>query len=105
MRVDVVGLKFEVTDAIREHAESKVEKLTRYFDGIQLITIRLAQPAGRDFEVELVVDVEKHDDFVATASGDDLYLAIDSSVQKMSRQLTDFKEKLKLSSHHPDEPR
>ena len=55
MRVDVVGLKFEVTDAIREYADSKVEKLSRYFDGIQLITIRLAQPAGRDFEVELVV--------------------------------------------------
>ncbi len=105
MRVDVVGLKFEVTDAIREYAESKVEKLSRYFDGIQLITIRLAQPAGRDFTVELVTDVEKHEDFVATATGDDLYLAIDSSVQKMSRQLTDFKEKLKLSSHHPDEPR
>lgn len=105
MRVDVVGLKFEVTDPIREYAETKVEKLLRYFDGTQLITVRLAQPAGREFTVELVVDVEKHDDFVATASGDDLYLTIDSSVQKMSRQLTDFKEKLKLSSHHPDGPR
>lgn len=105
MRIDLVGLKFELTDAIREYAESKVEKLPRFFDGIQLITVRMAQPAGRDFTVELVADVEKHNDFVATATGDDLYLAIDSSVQKMSRQLTDFKEKLKLSSHHPDEPR
>lgn len=107
MRVDVVGLKFVVTDAIREHAESKVDKLSRYFDGIQLITVRLSEHVNKanEFGVEIVADVEKHDDFVATATGDDLYLTIDSAVQKMSRQLTDFKEKLKLSSHHPDEPR
>lgn len=102
MRVDVIGMSFQVTDAIRSYAEGKVEKLLRYFDAIQLITVRLAQPAGRDFEVELVVDAEKHEDFVAKAAGSDLYLAIDAAVQKMSRQLTDFKEKLKLSSHHPD---
>ncbi|GAB5496577.1 MAG: ribosome-associated translation inhibitor RaiA [Phycisphaerales bacterium] len=105
MRVDVVGLKFDVTDAIREYAENKADKLTRYFDGTQLITVRLAEQDRHTFNVEIVADVEKHDDFVATASGDDLYLAIDAAVQKMSRQLTDFKEKLKLSSHHPDEPR
>ena len=107
MRIDVVGLKFEVTDAIQEYAESKVQKLVRYFDGTQMITIRLSERDKRagEFEVEIVADVEKHDDFVSTASGDDLYLTIDSAVQKMSRQLTDFKEKLKLSSHHPGEPR
>ncbi len=107
MRVEVVGLKFEVTDAIRQYAETKADKLTRYFDRTQMITVRLSERDKRagEFEVELVADVEKHDDFVSTASGDDLYLAIDAAVQKMTRQLTDFKEKLKLSSHHPDEPR
>lgn len=105
MRVDVVGLKFDVTDAIREYAETKADKLTRYFDGTQLVTVRLSERDKHTFEVEIVADVEKHDDFVSTATGDDLYLSIDSAVQKMTRQLTDFKEKLKLSSHHPDEPR
>ncbi|PHQ82856.1 MAG: ribosomal subunit interface protein [Phycisphaera sp.] len=107
MRIDVVGLKFELTDAIREYAESKSEKLTRYFDRTQMITIRLSERTKRagEFDVEIVTDVEKHENFVSTASGDDLYLTIDSAVNKMSRQLTDFKEKLKLSSHHPDAPR
>lgn len=107
MRVDVIGMKFEVTETIGAHAESKVEKLSRYFDGIQLITVRISEHVNRagEFAVEIVADVEKRDDFVATATGDDLYLTIDSAVQKMSRQLTDYKEKLKLSSHHPDEQR
>ena len=107
MRIDVIGLKFDVTEAIREYAESKSQKLTRYFDRTQMITVRLSERDRRagEYEVEIVADVEKHDNFVSTASGDDLYLTIDSAVNKMSRQLTDFKEKLKLSSHHPDAPR
>lgn len=104
MRIDVVGLDVAVTDAIRTHAETKAEKLPRYYDGIQQIVFRLRHKDGSHhptFEVELTIDVEKHDDFVAHAQGDDLYLAIDAAVQKGSRQLTDFKEKLKLSGHHP----
>ena len=105
MRVDVVGLDVEVTDPIREHAEEKAAKLTRYYDAVQQITVRLRKPEQHTnhpvYEVEVTAAVEKHDDFVATATGDDLYLAIDGAVQKASRQLTDFKEKLKINGHHP----
>jgi putative sigma-54 modulation protein len=99
MRIEVIGRNLEVTDAIRQHAEAKAQKLPRFFDGVQLMTFRLAredhQHHGK-FAVELVVDVEKHDDFVSHATAEDLYGAIDAVVQKASRQLTDFKEKLKM---------
>ncbi|MEM8756804.1 MAG: ribosome-associated translation inhibitor RaiA [Planctomycetota bacterium] len=104
MRVDVVGLHLDVTDAIREHAEQKTDKLTRYYDAVQQITVRLQKldhSHKPQFECEITVDAEKHDDFVSTQQGDDLYLAIDGAVQKAARQLTDFKEKLKLGGHHP----
>lgn len=98
MRIEVIGRNLEVTDAIREHAEKKAAKLPRFFDRVQLITFRLAKAdhyqAGM-YDVELVVDVEKHADFVARAQGPDLYAAIDQAVQKSARQLTDFKERLK----------
>jgi len=99
MRIEVIGRNLEITDPIRRHAESKAEKLPKFFDGVQLITFRITredhQHSG-SFGVELVVDVEKHDDFVCHASAEDLYGAIDAAIQKSSRQLTDFKEKLKL---------
>jgi len=98
MRVDVVGRQFEITDAIRSHAETKIEKLTRYFDGTQLITCTISRPDQHHlFRVELVVDVEKHDEFVCHADDEDLYAAIDKAVAKSQRQLTDYKEKLKQS--------
>ncbi|MEL7482915.1 MAG: ribosome-associated translation inhibitor RaiA, partial [Planctomycetota bacterium] len=90
---------------IRAHAEDKAGKLTRYYDGVQQITVRLRKPDHHSnhptYEVELTADAEKHNDFVGTATGDDLYLAIDGAVQKVARQLTDFKEKLKINGHHP----
>lgn len=98
MRIEVFGKGLEITPAILQHAETKASKLPRFFDGVQLITIRLRKEDHHhsgDFGAELVVDVEKHDDFVAHATGNDLYLVIDQVVQKASRQLTDFKERLK----------
>jgi putative sigma-54 modulation protein len=98
MRTEVVGRNLEVTPAIREHAETKAQKLTKYYDGIQLITIRLSREDHHhhgEFGVELVVDVQKHDDFISSAKDEDLYAAIDAAVQKSSRQLAEFKEQLK----------
>lgn len=98
MRIEVIGRDFLITDAIREHAESKVSKLPRFFDGVQQINVtisRLGHSNHATYDVEIIVDVEKHEDFVSHGKGDDLYATIDQAVQKASRQLTDFKERLK----------
>lgn len=102
MRINVIGRGIEVTDAIRQYAEQKSGKLTKYYDGLQLITVTLTRASGQhttDFDAELVLDVEKHDDFVSHAKGQDVYAAIDLVVEKGERQLRDFKEKLKLGKH------
>ncbi len=97
MRIDVIGKHLEVTDAIRQYAESKAEKLVKIFDGTQLIRVVLVQESGKDhqFEVEIAVDVVKHEDFISRAKGTDLYGCIDLCVDKSQRQLRDFKEKLR----------
>lgn len=96
MRIDVVGRDIAITDAIREHAERKAEKLLRHFDGTQLITFTAWRENHHGtFTVEVVVDVERHEPFVSQARGEDLYGVIEGAVQKAARQLTDFKEKLK----------
>ena len=100
MRIDVVGKNLEITGGIREHSEAKAEKLRTYFDSIQQITITVStdeKHQRKEFDVEFVVDVERHEDFVAHAKGDDLYQAIDQCEQKLARQLTDHKEKLRAN--------
>jgi putative sigma-54 modulation protein len=98
MRIDVIGRNLAITDAIREHAEGKCEKLLKYFDGVQQITLRVSKEDHQQhgtYAAELVVEVVRHEDFVSTSMGDDLYVVIDQVAQKGVRQLTDYKEKLR----------
>ncbi len=102
MRINVIGRNIEVTPAIREYAETKAGKLTKYFDGLQQVTVTLSRVnahATSDFDAELVLDVEKHKDFVSHASNKDLYAAIDLVSEKGERHLREFKEQLKQNKH------
>ncbi|MCC6951133.1 MAG: ribosome-associated translation inhibitor RaiA [Phycisphaerales bacterium] len=98
MRVEVIGKNFEVSEPIRAYAVTKASKLTKYFDGLQLVTVRITKvnhKANAEYEAEIILDVEKHDDFVSHATGQDAYAAIDLVMEKGERQLRDFKEQLK----------
>lgn len=101
MRIDVVGLHgLEVTDSMRAHAEEKTQKLLNHFeDLVQSASYRLQVEDTRGvktFKVELVVGVRQHEDFVAVATGEDLYLTLDSSVNKADRQIRDHKDRTKI---------
>lgn len=97
MRIDVVGKHIEITDAIRQYAESKAEKLLKLFDGTQQIRVYLEAPQGKaaEFHVEIAVDVVKHEDFIAKSTAPDLYAAIDIAVDKAMRQVRDWKDQLR----------
>jgi len=96
MRIDVIGKQMDVTEAIRQYADQKAAKLVKHYDGVQQITLRLeADPRKKGFRAEVIADVEHHDDFVAETHHEDLYAAIDEATDKVARQLTGFKEKLK----------
>ncbi len=98
MRTNVVGVHMEVTDPIRNHAESKSKKLDKFSDLIQQIDIKFWKENSSQelFTVEIVVDVINHSDFIAKADGHDLYIVIDDAIAKVGRQLNDHREKLKV---------
>ena len=99
METIVTGKHLEVTDAIRQYALDKSGKLPRYFDRIQEIEVVADKRENHGYEVDLIVHVEHHENFIARAKGDDLYACIDVTVDKMERQLTDHKEKLRNRKH------
>ncbi|MBN8643825.1 MAG: ribosome-associated translation inhibitor RaiA [Planctomycetes bacterium] len=99
MRIQVTGKHMDLTPAIQQYAEQKAGKLPRYYDGVQSISVVIERPKADHVEVEIRADVEHHDDFVAKTSGQDVYECIDLSVDKLHRQLSDFKERLKNNKH------
>ena len=96
MRIEVTGRHMDLTESIKEQVADKAAKLPKYYNGVQEIDIVIEQQANSGgFHVEVHVDSEKHDTFVAKSEGSDMYGCLDACVDKMTRQLTDFKEKLK----------
>ncbi|MFP4135453.1 MAG: ribosome hibernation-promoting factor, HPF/YfiA family [Candidatus Acetothermia bacterium] len=94
MKVRIEERHMEQSDPLREYAINKAEDLERFFDGI--------------ISVEITMDVEKERRIVkvfahlinkkivkSTAKSDDMYVSIDSAMDKIERQLKKYNEKLK----------
>lgn len=97
MRIDVTGKGVDVTEALKTYAESKATRLQK-FQNVQQIRMTLSKTKvnhHESFEAELVLDVERHEDFVSRAGSDDLYAAIDLVTDKGERQLRDWKDQVK----------
>jgi len=95
MLVTVTGKHIEITDAIRAHAEEKVEKLPRYYDSISQIEVIVEGNEGGKQSVEVIAHAEHNELLVAKETGADTYMCIDMAVHKLERQLRKTKEKLR----------
>ncbi len=98
MQVTISGRHIDLTAANREYAQRKAGRLLRYFDRIQQIDI-LIDRVKNGYRVEIIVEVERHEPFVATMRHADLYACIDLAIDRASRQLTDHKSKVRDHKH------
>jgi putative sigma-54 modulation protein len=99
MQIKISSKHMELTPAIEEYVTKKLEKFPRYFDRIQQMEAVIDREK-KGYTVELIVDVEKHESFIASSSHDDLYACIDQGVDRSIRQLKDHKSKLRDNKHH-----
>ena len=98
MLFTITGRHFEITDAIRDHAQEKTEKLPRYFDGVNQVEV-IIEGNDSDPSVEIIARGEHGIVFVAKESGDDTITCIDLAVHKLERQLRRKKEKQRNNKH------
>lgn len=101
MLFTITGKHIEITDAIREHAQEKVEKLPRYFDSITQIEVLVDGNEGGQQCVEVIVHAEHNELLVAKEIGSDVYACIDLAIHKLERQLRKAKEKQRSHKHPP----
>ncbi|MBI1337455.1 MAG: ribosome-associated translation inhibitor RaiA [Phycisphaera sp.] len=99
MEITITGRHVEATDAIRRYCESKLAKLPRYYDRVQMIQAILDH-IGNEYVVEVIVEAEHAKPFVCKTRNEDLYAGVDDVVDKLERQLTDHKEKLRNRKHN-----
>ncbi|UNH42828.1 ribosome hibernation promoting factor [Moellerella wisconsensis] len=93
MEFQITGQNIEITSALRETVEKKCKKLEQLFDRINGIQVTLkVEKLNQIAEATVQVNAA---DLHASAESSDMYAAIDMLVDKLSRQLTKHKEKLR----------
>lgn len=89
MEVQVRGKGVVITDALREYANRKINKLNKHFNNLHSATVvQSIQGQTHRVEVQLEGDGVK---VRCEKQGDDLYAAMDCVVDKVERQLQKFK--------------
>lgn len=94
MELSISGRHVDVTDAMREHARERVEKLERYAPHLMRISITLSIEGDRH-AAEMVASVKRHSDLVAKCETHDMYEAIDQTVDKLDKQLRKVEDRVK----------
>jgi putative sigma-54 modulation protein len=92
----------EVTPPLKTYAGQKAGKLNKYYDLIQEIEVVIdnAKDVPR---VEMIVNAEHKNTFVARHEEGDAYACIDGCCHKLERQLTEHKKKFRNRKHPDDE--
>lgn len=98
MEVLITGRHMPITDAIRDYAKTRVNKLSRYFDRVRSVDV-MAEKVDPGFKVEAHLHMDRGSPLIAHADGLDLYACIDAVVDKAERQLTDLKDRLRDHKH------
>ena len=103
MQVILSSRHMDVDPETREYFESKLRKLTRFYNRITSIETVLDKQ-GEAHIVEAIVHADHGLQFVASESGPDVYSALDLVLDKLERQLARHKERFRNRKHQTKRP-
>jgi putative sigma-54 modulation protein len=97
VRIQISGRHVSVTEAMKDYARDKIEKLERIHGRMTKVEVTLDVGHDRTI-VEIVASATRHAHLVCKAESPDMYAAIDLAEDKLARQLV--RHKSRLNDHH-----
>lgn len=97
MQISITGRHVSVTSNIKDHVNEKLERCLGIFPRIETIHVIL-DLENRESVSEVVVQAANHIRITATEKSENLYDAIDRSIEHVERQLR--RERDKSQDHH-----
>ena len=92
MNLNITGHHVDVTPAIRDYAQQKLDRVIRHFDNVTSVHMILTvEKALQKAEVTMHL---KGKDIHADCTDADMYAAIDLVADKLDRQVVKHKEKI-----------
>ena len=99
MKYNIRGDKLEITDAINNYVESKLDRLNKYFKEDDILANVLLRVRGNSQIIEVTIPTDK---FILRGEEEDkdLYAAIDLVTDKLERQIR--KNKTRINKQNLD---
>ena len=95
MRIDIRGDKVKITEAIKSQIEEKLGKLDQYFENPEeLKAYVVVRVRNKEQIIEVTIPTPKFT-LRAETSEEDLYTAIDLTIDKLERQIRKNKTKMR----------
>lgn len=97
MQVSITGRHVTVTDNVKAHIEEKVERCLSVFPRIESVRV-IIDTENRDEVSEVIIQASDHIRITSKESSENLYDAIDRSIEHAERQMR--KQRDKIQDHH-----
>lgn len=102
MNLTISGHHLELTQAIRDYVQSKLERIKRHFDHVidiaVILTVDKLPEKKKRQKAEITLRL-RGKDLHAESISEDLYAAIDALVDKLDRQVIKYKTKIQNHQH------
>ena len=102
MNLTISGHHLELTPAIREYVQNKLERIKRHFDHVIDISVILTVDKLPEKEKRQKAEINLHvrgKDLHVESIAEDLYAAIDTLIDKLDRQVIKYKTKMQDHQH------
>jgi putative sigma-54 modulation protein len=102
MNLTISGHHLELTPAIREYVQNKLERIKRHFDHVIDIAVILTVDNLPEKEKRQKAEINLHlrgKDLHVESIAHDLYAAIDALIDKLDRQVLKYKTKMQDHQH------
>lgn len=102
MNLTISGHHLELTPAIRQYVETKLERIKRHFDHVIDIAVILGveKPSEKEKRQKAEVNMRLRGNLIHVESfAEDLYAAIDMLIDKLDRQVLKYKAKIQDHQH------
>lgn len=100
MKLLVQGRHLQITDALRDYTQVKVERLSRFFSPIMKVHVIFAANKDSTYTAKVIVGLPRNKTIVYSESEKTLTAALDLAIDAIDRKLRAFKEKLRGKGHH-----
>lgn len=86
MKLDLTGLRIEVTDAFRDFTAKKVEKLSKFFEPETICHVTFTDRSKGKQHIDMRIEYKSRT-YLAEEDCDDIYYGLESLIEKVEGQI------------------